>query len=1270
MSADSSDDDKNGSVKGRKSSSRQHESDRRGRRKYRIASVREALNFRAADLIMHFRGDKPTGGARNGEIRWGCHGSFVLKLSGRYRGCYYDFEAGEGGDLFKFIMRQLGLSFSEAVEWAAGWVGFSGEYEPRAEETSRQEKQDRARAQKEAQEAAQEAAAAARSRAHAQKIWNESGRIEGTLGEKYLRDTRKIGVDRFPASIRWSVRERAIVCAVMDDTGQVVAIQKIAVTRDGTKDNIRWLGKGGAKKSLGPIGSGAVRLPGETTGPLCICEGLETGLSVWAATGFETIVLLGGMGRAADLAQAGRKVIICRDDDKFGSSAAKTANKAVRSLRANGFDVREAWPHPIRRGDKSDFNDLTQERGLDAVRERIALAASDMAQPIPEYLRLDEARLRVRELVGVFFQTARNWPNERESVSLRAILTRVHAIGLEVGGGKTEAAIDDAIRLLIDLRKVGDNRVVVILTPGHSLAADIERRVEEKLKAAGSNLVSMVWRGRAARVRPDSDERMCQAHETVNEAIEILAELGTEVCCKKACQFFDGCQYRLQKGVINVDIWIGAHNLLFNSAPTPIRDRGIVAIVVDEGPFQAGLQPPLEIPLDAIDNYLPLPKKENDRLDLMYARHLLAQALFDEPDGYVRRAAVTNAPDFNIRSNLAKRAKQLEWQRKIKKRQVPKWREREGNRSVRPMAAIWGAIVELLADDGPEVSGRLKIERDKRGVRLLSVTGRSEIHADWDAPTLLIDALHDPELINPFWPLVQDMGHIRIAAPFQRVRQATGKSYSLSHLSPNLRGNDESKKTRAGNRRRLRALILRLDRETGGKTLVVGNKAVIQAMDFPDHIEVAWFGAVAGRDNWKDVRLIVIVGRPQPNPADVEWMASALTGRAVQELGKGRNIGKFDVGPADSWYKKGDAFRYHREDSGITCTLSSADLHPDAFCESFRERICVGEIVQAIGRGRGVNRTEATPLDVVVLTDVPLPLPVDEFLPDDAMKVGPLDLMLAEGDFAFRSGRSAAEAYPSLWGTSAAAQRAIERALSEMGDTNPFNATNAYKEASIGKCRDVRSLCPLVRFRRWGVGEREQLAIYDPRIVTDPRSALETSIGPLAEFEMIGPESCSHDRPEKPKKHSHDAETYLMALCEALGQKGQVIRATGSNLTEMFAVNREIVRAEFKRQRGIDNADRRAVDACKKAFQRGEAKVRAAGPVEIVEIDDEKFVRLIQPNGPATASATRPLPIVSTSDATFEDFRSLYEPDEMSGTQPRPPIEETVQDKAAGKIAT
>lgn len=59
--------------------------------------------------------------------------------------------------------------------------------------------------------------------------------------------------------------------------------------------------------------------------------------------------------------------------------------------------------------------------------------------------------------------------------------------------------------------------------------------------------------------------------------------------------------------------------------------------------------------------------------------------------------------------------------------------------------------------------------------------------------------------------------------------------------------------------------------------------------------------------------------------------------------------------------------------SGLVRGVSTR-VHADERAEILRTAICDDELIQAIGRGRGVNRTSANPLEVHVLADVALPL--------------------------------------------------------------------------------------------------------------------------------------------------------------------------------------------------------------------------------------------------------------------------------------------------------
>ena len=77
------------------------------------------------------------------------------------------------------------------------------------------------------------------------------------------------------------------------------------------------------------------------------------------------------------------------------------------------------------------------------------------------------------------------------------------------------------------------------------------------------------------------------------------------------------------------------------------------------------------------------------------------------------------------------------------------------------------------------------------------------------------------------------------------------------------------------------------------------------------------------------------------------------------------------------------------------------DCHPDSIAEAFRRRITVLELQQIIGRGRGLWRTADNPLHVLVLTDVPLDMPVEELTTDAAERPSFEDRQIAVGAIAF-----------------------------------------------------------------------------------------------------------------------------------------------------------------------------------------------------------------------------------------------------------------------------
>jgi hypothetical protein len=149
----------------------------------------------------------------------------------------------------------------------------------------------------------------------------------------------------------------------------------------------------------------------------------------------------------------------------------------------------------------------------------------------------------------------------------------------------------------------------------------------------------------------------------------------------------------------------------------------------------------------------------------------------------------------------------------------------------------------------------------------------------------------------------------------------------------------------------------------------------------PLNIETGHHNAVAGRDEWgpgpdrDGVEALIVVGRTAPSPAAVKCMAEALTGSAID--------------PLPSWYEKADA-AYEMADG--TFRPAETDRHPNAVAEAVRWHILEGELIQIIGRARGVNRTRDNPVDILVMTNAPLPIPVGRARGVNRTRDNPVDI--------------------------------------------------------------------------------------------------------------------------------------------------------------------------------------------------------------------------------------------------------------------------------------
>ena len=767
-----------------------------------IIEVRIALSERGVELVSHVL-CLPQNRAQSSrkEARWGRHGSFSLVLTGPKRGCWFDFEAHEGGDLFDFIRLRVTVGgFHDAYLWARNWLGWPVDGPIPISSKSDQRRYEQA--QKEAQRAAEEAEEKRRKIAYAKRLWGRSQPAAGTLAETYLTRARKIPMPQWPEAVAYDPVERALIVKVTSDAGEVVGVQLVRLTAEGEKIPKIEGGKL-VKQSHGWQAGGAVRLPAvRGSDVLCLAEGPETGLTGWAATGYETWIALGGLSRLT--LPSGRKIVLLRDDDKRDAPSQRKLKTTLREWRQADLEVVSAWPWSVRRGDKTDFNDLIKAAGPQAVKERISLTADPQPVMAQRLVPVADARLTLDLCTAEFFSAAKNLEEGAEPP--------VHALGVSLGTGKTETAITHGIRMVHDLRAKGDRRVVVFASPEHSLNAEVADRIRSH-REAGKIRVA-IWRGRESSLPGSlSGEKMCGDVESIREAATMKVE-ADEVC--KECPMLASCHYLAQRKQ-DADIWLVAHPMLFQEDPKPIKKRGVAALVVDESPWVPGLLgvegKGVLVYLDSLDpGVLPKPLGiRGERLEDI--RQRFKRALIGPPLGPVTRSAL-KAVGFD--NETGRDASKAERRRKVRDGH---WRERVENKTLGPMSMLWNGVSDLMSRKDDEASGWVSLTRTEEGALALRLAGRKGIGGAWRVPTLLIDASLDEDLLRPYWHTVEVIGRIEVETPHQRITQIA-HPFSKDMLATHEKSDPAKEARRAKNRLKVSTFIHKLDRQ-GGKTLVV-----------------------------------------------------------------------------------------------------------------------------------------------------------------------------------------------------------------------------------------------------------------------------------------------------------------------------------------------------------------------------------------------------------------------------------------------------------------
>jgi Bifunctional DNA primase/polymerase, N-terminal/Primase C terminal 2 (PriCT-2) len=678
-----------------------------------------------------------------------------------------------------------------------------------------------------------------------------------------------------------------------------------------------------------------------------------------------------------------------------------------------------------------------------------------------------EARDKMRAVVRDFL-LAIDEPDPRQNYSNEPPPPIAHAARIDVGVGKTKITIEELARWL----KQADDPTgpFIYATPRHNL----NERIEQQFAAHGIN--ARIFRGRSADDPLRPGQAMCLNLPAVRLAGRCHAEVA-KTCCKhkkRRCQFFGHCGYQRQlRDREGVQVWIVAIDTLFHVQKALGEP---LANIIDEALWAKGLRGidaneefDWSVPIDSISNALPVPKTlENinayglKHLDLLHLRHRLASALRAQPNnGGVTRKYLDA---LYLDGTSCKYAIALEWKRVPELPQYPGMSDHQlqaliNNHDLidriqhsRRVIRMWEAARELLNSADIEVSGRLTLTQDN-GQRVIEWRGISHISKQFTVPTLLLDAtLPALPMLQVYHPRAQIVADIKVALPNSvHIRQLLGAPTSARKAG--------CEKRLAEVRRYILARYLALNRPL---TLVICQQKVedwLKQSGLPDDITVEHYNDVTGIDDYRDVRLMLLIGRTAPGPQAMEVLTAALTGKCPVPATAGNN--------GFRWYDEVQRGIRLRDGSGIA---TKGDLHPDPEVEAIRWQIHEAELVQALGRGRGVNRTAVNPLDADLLFDTALPVTVDEVKrwqpPSLLIETAVEGVMLtAECDLM--------KLWPQLWPNRTAATRTLK--------------------ASVPKLPGFER----VEYQLAGSKMKQRIGFFDTQIIPNPRAWLSTRLGRL-----------------------------------------------------------------------------------------------------------------------------------------------------------------------------
>jgi hypothetical protein len=407
-----------------------------------------------------------------------------------------------------------------------------------------------------------------------------------------------------------------------------------------------------------------------------------------------------------------------------------------------------------------------------------------------------------------------------------------------------------------------------------------------------------------------------------------------------------------------------------------------------------------------------------------------------------------------------------------------------GFRRVADSAGMHARIAARCAAVRTRICGRITVEDRPEG-RIVRMIGLNKLAKGWDAPTLILDATGDRELLKPVFPQLEEpdpRGWQQLARPANvRLFQCIDRTFAKEAIG--VEGKDLERKAAAA--RRMYASVLVNSLEYGGADVGVivykSTEEWIQENCFvPDWLKLVHWGDVTGSNALRQVRALFVIGRPLPKDEAVTRQVEALFGEYIPE----RNYVEREHGGAIPIVPTPD---------GNTCAHVNVRVHPHPMAERLRRQITEGAIIHAVGRARAGSRKPDEPLDIHLWTNVPVPeLGRVEPVFGDDIEVGFDALMLATAEVWLENTADAERAFPKL----------LTAKRLEDARRRKNTGVRTYDRNTL---QALRKTVFIATYQRAAAGckRTDALFMYRSPAGNSPREWLEAKLGPISRFEII-----------------------------------------------------------------------------------------------------------------------------------------------------------------------